>query len=67
MRKREKMPFRVMCEMWGVETEIKKAKQLGIPVPQEAIEEQRAKDERMKNLWKAFLDSVNGQKGERNE
>ena len=38
MRKREKMPFLVMCEMWGVETAIKKAKQLGIPVPQEAIE-----------------------------
>lgn len=63
MRKREKMPFRVMCEMWGVETAIKKAKQLGIPVPQEVIEEQREKDERMKNLWKDFLDSVNGQEG----
>ena len=63
MRKREKMPFRVMCEMWGVETAIKKAKQLGIPVPQEAIEEQRAKDERMKNEWKAFLDAVNEQEG----
>ena len=57
------MPFRVMCEMWGVETAIKKAKQLGIQVPQEAIEEQRAKDERMKNLWKDFPDSVNGQEG----
>ena len=63
MRKREKMPFRVMCDIWGFETAIKKAKQLGIPVPQEAIEEQRAKDERMKNAWKAFLDSVNEQEG----
>lgn len=63
MRKREKVPFCVMCEMWGVETAIKKAKQLGIPVPQEAIEEQREKDERMKNAWKAFLDAVNEQEG----
>ena len=63
MSEREHAPFRVMCEMWGVETAIKKAKQLGIQVPQEAIEEQRAKDERMKNLWKDFLDSVNGQEG----
>lgn len=61
MRKREKMPFRVMCEMCGVETAIKKAKQLGIPVPQEVIEEQREKDEGMKNAWKAFLDAVNEQ------
>jgi hypothetical protein len=63
MSGRENAPFRVMCEMWGVETAIKKAKQLGIQVPQEAIEEQRAKDERMKNAWKAFLDSVNEQEG----
>jgi hypothetical protein len=61
MSERENAPFRVMCEMWGIETAIKKAKQLGIPVPQEAIEEQRAKDERMKNWWKDFLDSVNEQ------
>lgn len=63
MSERENAPFRVMCEMWGIETAIKKAKQLGIPVPQEAIEEQRAKDERMKNLWKSFLDSVNEKEG----
>lgn len=63
MSERENAPFRVMCEMWGVETAIKKAKQLGIQVPQEAIEEQRAKDERMKNAWKAFLDAVNEQEG----
>lgn len=63
MSERENAPFCVMCEMWGVETAIKKAKQLGIPVPKEAIEEQRAKDERMKNLWKDFLDFVNGQEG----
>ena len=63
MSEREHAPFCVMCEMWGIETAIKKAKQLGIPVPQEAIEEQRAKDERMKNAWKAFLDSVNEQEG----
>lgn len=63
MIEKQNAPFRVMCEMWGIETAIKKAKHLGIPVPQEAIEEQRAKDERMKNLWKAFLDSVNEQEG----
>lgn len=59
MSERENAPFRVMCEIWGIEIAIKKAKQLGIQVPQEAIEEQRAKDERMKNAWKAFLDAVN--------
>lgn len=63
MNEREQGVFRVMCEMWGIETAIKKAKQLGIPVPQEAIEEQRAKDERMKNLWKDFLDAVSAQEG----
>lgn len=61
MSEREHAPFCVMCEMWGIETAIKKAKQLGIPVPQEAIEEQRAKDERMKNAWKSFLNAVNEQ------
>ena len=63
MSEREHAPFCVMCEMWGIETAIKKAKQLGIPVPQEAIEEQQEKDERMKNAWKAFLDAVNEQEG----
>lgn len=63
MSEREYAPFCVMCDMLGVETAIKKAKQLGIQVPQEAIEEQRAKDERMKNLWKDFLNSVNEQEG----
>lgn len=63
MSKREHDPFRVMCEIWGIETAIRKAKELGIPVPKEVIEEQRAQDERMKNLWKALLDSVNEQEG----
>ena len=63
MSEKQNAPFRVMCEMWGVETAIKKAKQLGIPVPQEEIEKQRAKYERMKNAWKAFLDAVNEQEG----
>ena len=63
MSERQNAPFRVMCEMWGIETAIKKAKQLGIPVPQEAIEEQREKEERMRNAWKALLDAVNEQEG----
>lgn len=63
MSERENAPFRVMCEMWGIETAIKKAKRLGIPVPQEAIEEQREKEERMRNAWKALLDAVNEQEG----
>lgn len=63
MSERENAPFRIMCEMWGIETAIKKAKKLGILVPQEAIDEQREKEERMRNAWKAFLDAVNEQEG----
>lgn len=32
--------FRVMCEMWGVETAVKKAKEFGIHVSQEEIDAQ---------------------------
>lgn len=53
-------PFRVMCNMWGVETAVKKAKEFGIDVSQEEIDAQRQKDKKtlgealdaLKNLLK---------------
>lgn len=37
--------FRVMCEMWGVETAIEKAKEFGIDVSQEEIDAQKKTQE----------------------
>lgn len=39
-------PFRVMCDMWGVEIAMKKAKEFGIDVSQEEINAQRQKDKK---------------------
>lgn len=49
-------PFRVMCDMWGVEIAIKKAKEFGIDVSQKEIDAQRQKDK--KSLGEA-LDALN--------
>ena len=49
-------PFRVMCDMWGIEVAVKKAKEFGIDVSQEEIDAQRQKDKKvldaLKNLFK---------------
>lgn len=55
-------PFRVMCDMWGVEIAMKKAKDFGIDVSQEEIDAQRQKDK--KSLGEALDTLKNLLKGE---
>ena len=50
-------PFRVMCDMWGVERAIKKAKEFGIPIRQEVIDEQERKKKAFDDSWKALIDA----------
>ena len=45
-------PFRVMCDMWGVETAVKKAKEFGIDIFQEEIDAQRQKDKKVLDALK---------------
>ena len=52
--------FRIMCDMWGVDTAVEKAKEFGIKVSQAEIDAQRHKDKKsfgealdaLKNLLK---------------
>ena len=36
-------PFRVMCDMWGVDVALKKAKQFGLEVTEEEIQAEKKK------------------------
>ena len=51
--------FRVMCDMWGVETAVKKAKEFGIDVSQEEIDVQRQKYKKALDALKYLLKDEN--------
>lgn len=51
--------FRVMCDMWGVEIAVKKAKEFGIDVSQEEIDAQRQKDKKTLDALKNLLKDEN--------
>ena len=40
----DRSPFRVMCQMWGVEKAVEKCREMGIPVPEDAAREQEEQD-----------------------
>ena len=48
-------PFRVMCDMWGTERAIEKAKEFGIPISQEVLDEQERKKKAFDEIWKSLL------------
>ncbi|MBR6705292.1 MAG: hypothetical protein IKI84_01250 [Clostridia bacterium] len=51
--------FRVMCNMWGVDTAVEKAKEFGIHVSQGEIDTQRQKDKKALDALKNLLKDEN--------
>ena len=41
----DRSPFRVMCQMWGVEKAGEKCREMGITVPEDAAREQEEQDQ----------------------
>ncbi|MBP5461923.1 MAG: hypothetical protein J6Y20_07350 [Lachnospiraceae bacterium] len=58
MNKDGRSPFRVMCDMWGVDKAIQKAKAIGLEVSEEEIAEQRAEDARFIESISAAIKAV---------
>lgn len=54
--------FRVMCEMWGVETAVEKAKEFGIDVSQEEIDAQKKTQEQKFQNARRVLALLNEEK-----
>lgn len=50
--------FRVMCDMWGVDGAIKAAKRMGLDIPDEMIQEQRAKEREEQARWDRVVKDV---------
>lgn len=53
----ERDPFRVMCDMWGTERAIEKAKEFGIPISQEVLDEQERKKRAFDAIWKSIIEA----------
>lgn len=51
----ERDPFRVMCDMWGTERAKEKAKEFGIPIRQEVLDEQERKKKAFDDIWKSLI------------
>ena len=50
-------PFRAMCEIWGTERAKEKAKEFGIPIRQEVLDEQERKKKEFDDLWKSIIEA----------
>ena len=53
-------PFVTMCNIFGVDIAIQKAKMLGIPVSQEEIDRQRRKEEEILKVWADLANALTG-------
>ena len=47
--------FRVMCDMWGVDSAIIAAKRMGMTVPDDMIQTQREKENETQARWNAIF------------
>lgn len=54
----DRSPFRVMCDMWGLDVALKTARQLGIEVTEEEIEAETKKYRKMANDLSAMIRSI---------
>ena len=60
--------FRVMCDMWGVETAVEKAKEIGIKVSQEEIDAQKkTQQQKFQNALRALGTLRNEEKEKKDE
>lgn len=51
-------PFRVMCDMWGIETAVEKAKKFGIDISQKEIDAQCQKDKKALDASISYIKSM---------
>ena len=56
----DRSPFRVMCDMWGVDVALKKAKQFGLEVTEEEIQAEEKKYRNAINDLSALIRSIKG-------
>lgn len=61
----DRSPFRVMCDMWGVDVALKKAKQFGLEVTDEEIEAETKRYRTMASDLSAIIRSI--REGDKNE
>lgn len=47
--------FRVMCDMWGVDADVKAAKRMGMNPSKEQIEQGRLKETVSQERWNLFF------------
>lgn len=50
--------FRVMCDMWGVDDAIKNAKRMGVTIPDDMIQEQREREQKVQARWDRVVKDV---------
>lgn len=51
-------PFRVMCDMWGVDVALKKAKQFDLEVTEEEIQDEKRKSTDAMNALSEIIRTI---------
>ena len=54
----DRSPFRVMCDMWGVDVALKKAKQFGLEVTEEEIQAEKKKNTDTMNALSEMIHAI---------
>lgn len=54
----DRSPFRVMCDMWGVDVALKKAKQFGLEVTEEEIQAEKKKSTDVMNALSEMIHAI---------
>lgn len=54
----DRSPFRVMCDMWGVDVALKKAKQFGLKVAEEEIQAEKKKSTDAMNALSELIHAI---------
>ena len=58
MNDKDRSPFLVMCDIWGVDIALKKAKEIGISLTDEEVKEVERRTKLFEDLSKTLIDSL---------